>query len=160
VEETKDALSLAATVRESGLDPYLLGYIGDVRQSEQRDKLPGEVDKVLGAGLTRMQAVIPSDGQYAKQLGMLAGLDAWTTRLERLGRGVVMLAVVFALVVLGMCWGSWRWGYGLGYSRDVSRTIESRTMAVCKVLGRARHDLAAHRAQTDALHREITTFGC
>ena len=117
-EETKDALRYAQVVEQSGLDPFLLAFITDVRAKEQRDRLPEDVRVAVAEGVAEIRAVLPSMDDLAQRMASVAALKGSLDAVADAVRSVVIevgaVIVVVVVLVVAVAVADFRWAYALG----------------------------------------------
>lgn len=128
IEEVKDAQRFLTVIEKTGLDPFLLSYIADVKNREQRDRLPAEISKVVAGGLNEIRKAIPTGGDLADRL---QEVETFRTTMDRAEKTMVkttsflatrvfpllgITAIVLSIILGAFAVFTWRTGYAAGYA--------------------------------------------
>jgi hypothetical protein len=163
IEECKDALRAIDILDQTGLDPFLLTFIIDVRHLEQRQKLPAEVSAAINVGLAQIRDAIPTNSDLAGRLEAVQTFRATMERSERtiqivldfLRHRLVPLAVIAgALLVTVLTTGliaAFRWGWDTRTGLQPRQQVCSMLANVYGLAERERH-LQTARDVASAYH--------
>jgi hypothetical protein len=89
IDETKDALRYIGVIKQTGLDPFLLSYIADANNREQRQQFAGQLRATVSDALTQIREAIPTGSEMSARLHGIETFRRTIASAEQTAHGTV-----------------------------------------------------------------------